>query len=65
MSDRSTAFNENEDGRPEANDGSGRANPQTRAERYVEQYQSLTQSVNDAGLMGRRRGFYWVMILGT
>lgn len=39
--------------------------PQTRAERYVQQYQSLTQAVNDAGLTDRRRGFYWVMIGGA
>ena len=37
--------------------------PRTRAERYVDQYQELTQAANDAGLMGRRLGFYWVMII--
>jgi hypothetical protein len=35
----------------------------TRAEEYVDQFQALTQAANDAGLLGRRYGFYWVMIL--
>ncbi len=35
----------------------------TVAERYVEQYQQLSQAVNDAGLLRRRRGFYWAMMI--
>jgi hypothetical protein len=34
----------------------------TRAERYVEQYQSLTQAVNDAGLLNRCHRLYWITI---
>jgi fatty acid desaturase len=36
-----------------------------RAETYVDKYQQLAQAVNDAGLMERRRGFYWTMIIGA
>jgi fatty acid desaturase len=39
-----------------------RGTSKTRAERYVEQYQSLTQAVNDAGLLNRRHRFYWIAI---
>jgi fatty acid desaturase len=37
----------------------------SRAEEYVDQYQQLTQAVNDAGLLERRRGFYWSMIIAS
>jgi fatty acid desaturase len=43
-------------------DSPDRGSPKSPAERYVEQYQSLTQAVNDAGLLDRRVRFYWVMI---
>lgn len=33
-------------------------------ERYVEAFRRLSAEVNDAGLMRRRYGFYWSMILG-
>lgn len=33
-------------------------------ERYVEAFHQLAAEVNDAGLMRRRYGFYWSMILG-
>lgn len=46
------------DARPRADHGG-----QTRAADYVDQYQQLTQAVHDAGLMQRRRGYYWTMII--
>jgi fatty acid desaturase len=58
MTDTSTKPNHEDD--PDRH--SERTEHRTRAERYVEQYQELTQAVNDAGLMGRRYGFYCVMI---
>jgi hypothetical protein len=32
---------------------------------YVHDYQELLKAANDAGLMDRRRGFYWLMIVGS
>ncbi|GAA3676386.1 acyl-CoA desaturase [Arthrobacter ginkgonis] len=34
------------------------------ADRYVETYRQLSKAVHDAGLMRRRYGFYWSMIIG-
>lgn len=59
MSDNSAATAQQTDGGAEGD------RPQTAAQRYTEQYQSLTQAVNDAGLLERRRGFYWVMIISA
>lgn len=33
-------------------------------DRYVKSFQQLSQSANDAGLMERRYGFYWSMMIG-
>ena len=37
----------------------------TSSETYVEHYRQLARAVHDAGLMERRRGFYWTMIIGA
>lgn len=34
-------------------------------ERHVSTYQDLTQKIRDAGLMKRRYGFYWSMMIGA
>jgi fatty acid desaturase len=33
-------------------------------DRYVKSFQQLSQAANDAGLMNRRYGFYWSMMIG-
>ena len=33
-------------------------------DRYVEAFHQLTEAANDAGLMERRYGFYWAMMIG-